>query len=155
MGDVLRDGATYMNFRYPFQTLNGCFLFFLMHQLQSADHINTISTMSYKAGIIAAITELKDRTGSSSIAIKKHMQDNIPADKKWMNGMFLKALKDGVAAGDFIKVKASYKLSAAAKTAAKKKAAPKKKPAPKKKVRSVNGMFGIFVLRVTCVLNML
>ena len=30
--------------------------------------------MSYKSGIIAAITELKDRTGSSSIAIKKHMQ---------------------------------------------------------------------------------
>ncbi|KAL7516303.1 hypothetical protein ACHAWF_000041, partial [Thalassiosira exigua] len=28
--------------------------------------------MSYKAGIIKAITELKDRTGSSSIAIKKH-----------------------------------------------------------------------------------
>jgi len=93
----------------------------------SADHINTISTMSYKTGIITAITELKDRTGSSSIAIKKHMQDNLPADKKWMNGMFLKALKDGVAAGDFVKVKASYKLSAASKTAAKKKAAPKKK----------------------------
>lgn len=30
--------------------------------------------MSYKAGIIKAITELKERTGSSSIAIKKHMQ---------------------------------------------------------------------------------
>ncbi len=30
--------------------------------------------MSYKAGIIKAITELKDRTGSSSISIKKHMQ---------------------------------------------------------------------------------
>jgi histone H1/5 len=90
--------------------------------------------MSYKAGIIKAITELKDRSGSSSIAIKKHMQSNLPADKKWMNGMFLKALKDGVTAGDFVKVKASYKLSAAAKTAAKKKAAPKKAAAPKKKV---------------------
>ncbi len=30
--------------------------------------------MSYKAGIVKAITELKDRTGSSSISIKKHMQ---------------------------------------------------------------------------------
>ncbi len=30
--------------------------------------------MSYKAGIAKAITELKDRTGSSSISIKKHMQ---------------------------------------------------------------------------------
>ena len=80
--------------------------------------------MSYKAGIIAAITELKDRTGSSSIAIKKHMQANSLADKKWLNGMFLKALKEGVAAGTFVKVKGSYKLSASAKTAAKKKAAP-------------------------------
>ena len=30
--------------------------------------------MSYKAGIVTAITELKDRTGSSSIAIKKNIQ---------------------------------------------------------------------------------
>jgi histone H1/5 len=88
--------------------------------------------MSYKAGIIKAITELKDRTGSSSIAIKKHMQANM-GDKKWQNGIFLKALKDGVTAGDFVKTKSSYKLSAAAKTAAKKAAAPKKPAAPKKK----------------------
>jgi histone H1/5 len=38
--------------------------------------------MSYKAGIVKAITELKDRTGSSSIAIKKHMQAAMPTDKK-------------------------------------------------------------------------
>ena len=88
--------------------------------------------MSYKAGIIAAITELKDSTGSSQIAIKKHMQAEM-GDKKWLNGMFLKALKDGVAAGTFVKVKASYKLSPAAKAAAKPKKAPKKKSAPKKK----------------------
>jgi histone H1/5 len=94
--------------------------------------------MSYKTGIKAAIIALKERTGSSSVAIKKHMQDNMPADKKWMNGMFLKALKDGVAAGEFIKVKGSYKLSAAAKAPPKKKkAAPKKKTAPKKKVRLI------------------
>src|SRR6056300_609135 len=86
--------------------------------------------MSYKAGIIKAITELKNRTGSSYIAIKKHMQANM-GDKKWLNGVFLKALKDGVASGEFVKRKASYKLSAAAKTAAKKKAAPKKKAVPK------------------------
>ncbi len=84
--------------------------------------------MSYKAGIVKAISELKDRTGSSSIAIKKHMQANMPADKKWMNTTFLKALKDGVAAGDLIQVKGSYKLSAKAKSAGKpKKAAPRKK----------------------------
>ena len=93
--------------------------------------------MSYKAGIVKAISELKDRTGSSSIAIKKHMQANLPADKKWMNAAFLKALKDGVEAGDFVKVKASYKLSAAfkEKSKPKKKAAPKK-TAPKKKTVS-------------------
>ena len=99
--------------------------------------------MSYKAGIFTAITELKDRTGSSSIAIKKHMQANLPTNKKWMNGMFLNALKKAVVDGDLTQVKAYYKLSpdykkkAAAglkpKKAPKKKAAPKKKTAPKKK----------------------
>mmetsp|Transcript_19782 Transcript_19782/g.41519 ORF Transcript_19782/g.41519 Transcript_19782/m.41519 type:complete len:199 (-) Transcript_19782:692-1288(-) len=39
--------------------------------------------MSYKAGIIKAISSLKDhRTGSSMIAIKKHMQADLPSDKK-------------------------------------------------------------------------
>jgi len=99
--------------------------------------------MSYKIGIVAAITELKDRTGTSSIAIKKHMQANLPADKKWMNGIFLSTLKKAVADGDLTQIKASYKLSpeykkkaAAAlkpKKAPKKKAAPKKKTVPKKK----------------------
>jgi histone H1/5 len=92
--------------------------------------------MSYKAGIVKAIAELKDRTGSSSIAIKKHMQANMPADKKWMNTAFLKALRDGVTAGDLVQVKGSYKLSASfkenAKSAGKPKKAPKKKAAPKK-----------------------
>ena len=37
--------------------------------------------MSYKAGIVKAILVLKDCTGSSSIAIKKHMQKKMPADK--------------------------------------------------------------------------
>eukprot|EP00571_Detonula_confervacea_P016055 CAMPEP_0172307910 /NCGR_PEP_ID=MMETSP1058-20130122/8667_1 /TAXON_ID=83371 /ORGANISM="Detonula confervacea, Strain CCMP 353" /LENGTH=638 /DNA_ID=CAMNT_0013020217 /DNA_START=36 /DNA_END=1952 /DNA_ORIENTATION=+ len=67
---------------------------------------------AYRAGIIAAITELKDRTGSSSITIKKHMQANLPANKKWLNGMFLNALKKAVADGVLAQVKASYKLSA-------------------------------------------
>ena len=66
--------------------------------------------MSYKAGIIAAITELKDRSGSSSIAIKKHMQANMSSDKKWLNATFLKALKTMVAAGDLNQTKNSYKL---------------------------------------------
>ena len=88
--------------------------------------------MSYKAGIITAITGLKDRTGSSSIAIKKTMQASMPTDKKWMNAMFLTTLKKMVADGILTKVKDSYKLTAKAKEAPKKKA-PKKKTAPKKK----------------------
>ena len=67
--------------------------------------------MSYKAGIITAITELKDRTGSSSIAIKKHMQANVPSGKKWLNATFLKALKTMVVAGDLNQTKSSYRLS--------------------------------------------
>ena len=51
--------------------------------------------MSYKAGIIEAIQEHKDRTGSSSIAIKKIMQAKLATDKKWMNATFLAALKKG------------------------------------------------------------
>ena len=94
--------------------------------------------MSYKEGIVAAIVALKDRNGSSSIAIKKYMQDHLPKDKKWLNATFLTALKNGVAAGDFVKTKNSYKLSAEFKKKSTKKAAPKKtvakkKAAPKKK----------------------
>ncbi len=63
--------------------------------------------MSYKAGIIQAITELKDRTGSSMISIKKFMQDKLPKDKTWQNATFLQALKAGVASGDLVQVKVS------------------------------------------------
>ena len=68
--------------------------------------------MTYKTGIIKAIEELKDRSGSSMASIKKHMQANLPADKKWMNTMFLSSLKSGVKSGDLVQVKNSFKLSA-------------------------------------------
>ena len=71
----------------------------------------------YKAGIIAAITDLKDRTGSSRQAIKKHIEEANPG-KKWANGTFLKVLKDMVAAGDLVQVKGSFKLSPEFKKAA-------------------------------------
>jgi histone H1/5 len=61
--------------------------------------------MSYKSGITAAIAELKDRSGSSMISIKKYMQSNLPADKKWMNTQFLNALKTLVAAGTLVQTK--------------------------------------------------
>ena len=98
--------------------------------------------MSYRAGIIAAIQSLADRTGSSSIAIKKHMEANLPKDKKWQNATFLSSLKTGVEKGEFLKNKNSYKLSAdlkkklkgssaAPKPATKSKAATKKKTVKK------------------------
>ena len=68
---------------------------------------------SYKAGIIAAIYTLKDRDGSSSIAIKKHMQARLPKDKKWMNAMYLKALNKAVADGVLSKNKGCFKLTVA------------------------------------------
>ena len=98
--------------------------------------------MSYKEGILSAISALKERTGSSSIAIKKHMQASLPAGKKWMNTTFLTALKSLTTAGDLIQIKSSYKLSPEYKKKVadalkpkkpKKKAVPKKKTVPKKK----------------------
>jgi|Transcript_3940 histone H1/5 len=68
--------------------------------------------MSYKAGIITAIQELGDRSGSSSISIKKHMQANLPKEKTWQNATFLAALKNGVEKGEFLKNRNSFKLSA-------------------------------------------
>lgn len=88
--------------------------------------------MSYKEGIVLAITELKDRNGSSMISVKKHMQGNLPKDKKWMNATFLKVLKSGVASGDFVQIKNSYKLSPEFKKKSTKKTVIKT-PAPKKK----------------------
>jgi len=107
--------------------------------------------MSYKTKIVSAIQEFKDRTGSSSIAIKKHIMAANP-DLAWKNSVFLTTIKKSVADGDFIQIKNSYKLSpefkkkladalkpkkpkkkAAPKAAPKKKVAPKKKAASKKK----------------------
>lgn len=70
--------------------------------------------MTYKQGIADAIQELDNhtRSGSSYIAIRKVMQENLPKDKKWQNTTFLTALKAGVEDGDFVKHKNSYKLSA-------------------------------------------
>ena len=54
----------------------------------------------YKAGIINAISTLKDRSGSSSIAIKKHIQANFPKDEYYMNDLYLASLNNLVADGD-------------------------------------------------------
>ena len=99
--------------------------------------------MTYKEDIVESILELKERSGSSAIAIKKLMQSKLAKDKKWFNYTFLQALKTGVANGDFVQLKNSYKLSPdfkksvtkpKAKAAApKKKATTTKAAAPKKK----------------------
>ena len=64
------------------------------------------------------------------IAIKKFMQSKLPAEKKWANAIFLNSLKSGVASGDFVQNKNSYKLSADFKKKLTK--ADKPKPAAKK-----------------------
>ena len=96
--------------------------------------------MSYKAGIVTAITELKDRTGSSSIAIKKHMQANLPKDKKWMNATYLAALKKMVADGDLVQNKASYKLSAEFKKKASKSSKKKRMKRKRRQAASKNSL---------------
>ncbi|CAN6240571.1 unnamed protein product [Urochloa humidicola] len=71
-----------------------------------------------------AITALKERTGSSSHAIAKYMEDkhgaSLPANYKKMLSIQLRGF---AAKGKLVKVKASYKLSDAAK-----KESPKAKP---------------------------
>jgi hypothetical protein len=89
--------------------------------------------MAYKEGIIKALDELKDRTGSSLPAIKKYMQASLPQDKKWANGTFLSVLKTLVTSGDLVQLKGSYKLSADFKKKRTDALKPKKPKAPKKK----------------------
>ncbi|KAM0825939.1 hypothetical protein ACQ4PT_069199 [Festuca glaucescens] len=71
-----------------------------------------------------AIVALKDRTGSSSVAIAKYMEEkhgkSLPANFKKMLSV---QLRGSAAKGKLVKVKASYKLSDAAK-----KDSPKAKP---------------------------
>mmetsp|Transcript_17851 Transcript_17851/g.51804 ORF Transcript_17851/g.51804 Transcript_17851/m.51804 type:complete len:80 (+) Transcript_17851:49-288(+) len=69
-----------------------------------------ISNVSHKAGVTKVINEIKDRTGSSIIAIKNHMQANLTKDKKWMNYAFLLALNLVILAGYFVQIKNLYKL---------------------------------------------
>lgn len=96
--------------------------------------------MSYKEGVIKTIIAYNDRSGSSLIAIKRHMKDALPGDKKWSNSAFLRALKSAISKGELTKIKGSYKLSAACKKkfvkAGKKTMVLKAKVIPKKKLPS-------------------
>eukprot|EP00178_Gracilaria_changii_P020401 TRINITY_DN5925_c0_g1_i1.p1 TRINITY_DN5925_c0_g1~~TRINITY_DN5925_c0_g1_i1.p1 ORF type:complete len:146 (-),score=48.49 TRINITY_DN5925_c0_g1_i1:286-672(-) len=101
--------------------------------------------MTYLDMIIAAIADLKDRTGSSNIAISRHIRENndVPENcQQYIRAGIRKGLDDGM----LVKVKGSFKLSDAAKAAIVKKAKttttttkvvkkskPAAKAAPKKK----------------------
>jgi len=67
--------------------------------------------MCYRNGITAAIMERRIQTGLSASDIKKTMQENDFADRKWMNAMFLSALNRMVANGTLIKIKDTYTLT--------------------------------------------
>ena len=88
----------------------------------------------YSEMIAAAITSLKDRTGSSGQAIKKYIAANYKVEEKSVGPQVRLALKRGVASGLLKQVKGngasgSFKL---AEKAAKPKKAATKKPAAKK-----------------------
>ena len=79
----------------------------------SSSTSSSSSWSTYKSGIMDAITRLKDRTGSSSVAIKKYMLANFPDNRTtWVNHMFLGQLKKMVADGILVRVKDHYKISA-------------------------------------------
>ena len=87
---------------------------------------------SYLDLIKAAIVSLKERGGSSLQKIKKFVMAK--RGSSYVNGTFLRILRDAVTAGKLVQTKGSYKLAKATAAPKKKKAAPKKKaPAKKKK----------------------
>jgi histone H1/5 len=77
-----------------------------------------------------AIATLKERSGSSSQAIKAHIVSNHPTIKFAQHSLRT-ALKKGAESGKLVKVKASFKLAESEKKAPKKEAA-NKVAAPKK-----------------------
>merc|ERR1712056_168342 len=94
------------------------------------------SNPKYSVMIAAAITALKDRTGSSRQAILKYICANYKVDASKAGQHLRMALKAGIKKGSLKMAKESgkgagcFKLVKAEKP--KKKAAPKKKPAAKK-----------------------
>ena len=91
---------------------------------------------TYSEMIAAAISALKERTGSSRHAILKYIQANYKVGDSASTHVKL-ALKRGVVAGKLVQPKGtgasgSFKLAAAPKAAPKKKPAAAKKPAAKK-----------------------
>lgn len=97
----------------------------------------TMSKPTYAVMVAESIKELKDRTGSSVPAISKQVQTKYGIDIN--KPALVKAIKKGVEAGDFIQIKASYKLNKKTPAPAKpKKTVEKKKPAPKVTARKTS-----------------
>ena len=97
--------------------------------------------ISYLEMTHEAIATLKDRTGSSAIAIQKWVKANYPdkvtAKPDLFKNLMYKAIKQGLKDKRFIQIKASYKINSEytkqQKAAAKAKEAAKKKAAAKVK----------------------
>merc|ERR1711970_1099396 len=87
----------------------------------------------YATMVQEAIKDLKDRTGSSTVAIAKWVESKYTLPDTFKKSLST-ALKKMTEDGKLVKVKASYKLGAALKAAPKKKVV-KKKPAAKKVVK--------------------
>ena len=97
---------------------------------------------TYKVMVAAAVTALKDRKGSSKVAIEKFIRANYPV-KDSCAGPIKLALKKGVEAGDLVQVtgkgaSGSFKLAKVVKKVAKKPAKKVvKKAVAKKTVKKV------------------
>mmetsp|Transcript_12578 Transcript_12578/g.33475 ORF Transcript_12578/g.33475 Transcript_12578/m.33475 type:complete len:99 (+) Transcript_12578:190-486(+) len=88
---------------------------------------------SYGDMIKAAISTLKERSGTSLPALKKYIEGNFNVPDNY-NVVLKRVLKSMVSSGKLVKVKASFKLGEALKKAPKAKKPKAKKPkAPKKK----------------------
>lgn len=86
----------------------------------------------YATMVQEAIKDLKDRTGSSTVAIAKWVESKYTLPDTFKKSLST-ALKKMTEDGKLVKVKASYKLGAPLKAAPKKKVVKKKPAAPKKK----------------------
>ena len=87
--------------------------------------------------VVAAVTNLKERKGSSLHAIKKYVGANYKVDMEKIAPFIRRALKTGVASGKLVQTKASYKLGTKPKAEkkAKKPKTPKKPKAKKPKAK--------------------
>ncbi|WJX12051.1 hypothetical protein P8452_02590 [Trifolium repens] len=96
---------------------------------------STASHPTYEEMIKEAIVTLKEKTGSSQIAIAKFIEEKHKNLSPNFKKLLLQALKKNVASGKLVKVKGSFKLSPATKASEPKTkqavAKPKTKPAAK------------------------